>query len=223
MIGAGSVSTGAAVSVTVTWSEAEHLLPAGSVAVAVTVVVPRPKAVPDAGAQMAGRAPSTASLAVAEKVTGVPGPEASTVTSPDVATTGTVASVTVTVKLPAVSLPAASVAVQATVAVPMAKVAPGRDVQLTRNKWSVASAFNWSPDGRYIAYAMDNSIFVTDTRAGDTFGKSIRMTKRSGDERKPEAAGIVWSNRGDKIAFCRRIKYAGIGFPQIFILTLRRK
>jgi len=99
----------------------------------------------------------------------------------------------------------------------------GRDVQLTGNKWPVASAFNWSPDGRYIAYAMDNSIFVTDTRAGDTFGKSIRMTKRSSDDRKPEAAGIVWSNRGDKIAFCRRIKYAGIGFPQIFILTLRRK
>ena len=99
----------------------------------------------------------------------------------------------------------------------------GKDVQLTHNEWPVASSFNWSPDGRYIAYAMDNSIFVTDTREGKTFGKSTRMTKRSGDERKPEAIGIVWSNRGDKIAFCRRIKYAGIRFPQIFILTLRRK
>ena len=99
----------------------------------------------------------------------------------------------------------------------------GKDVQLTHNEWPVASSFNWSPDGRYIAYAMDNSIFVTDARAGDTFGKSIRMTGRSSDERKPDAIGIAWSNRGDKIAFCRRIKYAGVRFPQIFILTLRRK
>ena len=99
----------------------------------------------------------------------------------------------------------------------------GKDVQLTRNKWPVASSFNWSPDGRYIAYAMDNSIFVTCARPGDMFGKSTRMTKRSGDERKPDLAGIVWSNRGDKIAFCRRIKHAGVRYPQIFILTLRRK
>ncbi|MCP4376067.1 MAG: DUF3748 domain-containing protein [bacterium] len=99
----------------------------------------------------------------------------------------------------------------------------GRGVQLTQNKWAVGSAFNWSPDGRYIAYAMDNSIFITDTQAGDTFGKSWRMTKRSGDERKPEAIGAIWSNRGDKIAFCRRITHAGIRYPQIFILTLRKK
>jgi hypothetical protein len=99
----------------------------------------------------------------------------------------------------------------------------GRGVRLTHSKWAVASAFNWSPDGRYIAYAMDNSIFITDTQAGDTFGKSTRMTRRSSDERKPRAVGVVWSNRGDKIAFCRRITHAGIRYPQIFILTLRRK
>ena len=99
----------------------------------------------------------------------------------------------------------------------------GKDVQLTHNKWPVASSFNWSPDGRYIAYAMDNSIFVTDTRAGETFGRSIRMTERSSDQRRPEVIGIAWSNRGDKIAFCRRIKHAGTRYPQIFILKLRRK
>ncbi|MDP6542630.1 MAG: DUF3748 domain-containing protein [Phycisphaerae bacterium] len=99
----------------------------------------------------------------------------------------------------------------------------GKGVQLTRNEWPVASSFNWSPDGRYIAYAMDNSIFVTDTREGKTFGRSIRMTKRSGDQSRPDEIGIAWSNRGDKIAFCRRIKHAGIRYPQIFILTLGRK
>jgi Tol biopolymer transport system component len=99
----------------------------------------------------------------------------------------------------------------------------GKSVQLTRNEWPVASSFNWSPDGRYIAYAMNNSIFVTDTREGKTFGKSTRMTRRTSDRRKPDAIGIAWSNRGDKIAFCRRINRAGIKYPQIFILTLRRK
>ncbi|MDP6636516.1 MAG: DUF3748 domain-containing protein [Phycisphaerae bacterium] len=99
----------------------------------------------------------------------------------------------------------------------------GKGLQLTHHKLSVASSFNWSPDGRYIAYAMDNSIFVTDTRQGETFGRSIRLTERSTDDRKPEFGGIVWSNRGDKIAFCRRIKYAGLAFPQIFIVKLRSK
>jgi len=99
----------------------------------------------------------------------------------------------------------------------------GKDVQLTHNEWPVASSFNWSPDGRYIAYVMDNSVFVTDTRGGKTFGKSTRMTRRYGERRKPDELGVAWSNRGDRIAFCRRINHAGINYPQIFILTLRRK
>jgi hypothetical protein len=99
----------------------------------------------------------------------------------------------------------------------------GKGVPLTHNEWPVMSSFNWSPDGRYIAYAMDNSIFVTDTRDGGTFGNSIRVTDRSSDDRKPQPNGIAWSNRGDKIAFCRRIKQAGIAFPQIFTVTLRSK
>ena len=99
----------------------------------------------------------------------------------------------------------------------------GKSVKLTRNARAVQSAFNWSPDGRYIAYALDNSIFVTDMRDGETFGKSMRLTPRAADERRPQPHAIVWSNRGDKIAFCRNIKYAGIEFPQVFIVTLRSK
>jgi len=98
-----------------------------------------------------------------------------------------------------------------------------KNVQLTRNPKPVESAFNWSPDGRYIAYAMDNSIFVTDTREGETFGKTMRITKRSSDELKPQPNGIAWSHSGDKIAFCRLVKYSGVAYPQIFTVTLRRK
>jgi len=99
----------------------------------------------------------------------------------------------------------------------------GADRKLTSGARPVESSFNWSPNGRYIAYVKDNSIFVTDTRPGDTFGKSVRLTKRTGDDRKPMPHAVVWSNRGDKIAFCRPIKYGGTAFPQIFIVKLRRK
>ena len=51
----------------------------------------------------------------------------------------------------------------------------------------------------------------------------MRLTPRAADERRPQPHAIVWSNRGDKIAFCRNIKYAGIEFPQVFIVTLRSK
>ncbi|MBT3198710.1 MAG: DUF3748 domain-containing protein [Phycisphaerales bacterium] len=99
----------------------------------------------------------------------------------------------------------------------------GKSIQLTNNKWALDSPFDWSPGGRYIAYAMDNSIFVTDTKPGETFGRTTRITERTDDDRKPESHAVVWSNRGDMIAFSRRIKHADIRWPQIFIVKLRRK
>ncbi len=53
----------------------------------------------------------------------------------------------------------------------------GEPAQVTRNPWDVASAFSWSPDGRFIAHAADNSVFVTEVAAG----RSVRLTPRSSD------------------------------------------
>src|SRR5206468_7728745 len=38
--------------------------------------------------------------------------------------------------------------------------------QVTHDRWSVASAFNWSPDGSRIAYVADNSVFTVEVASG---------------------------------------------------------
>jgi len=92
----------------------------------------------------------------------------------------------------------------------------GSPTQLTRNPWPVASAFTWSPDGRWIACAMDNSVFVTDTSSG----KSTRVTPRTDDSTAPMAEACVFSPNGRKIAYMRRMTENGIASNQIFVAAL---
>src|SRR5262245_24587146 len=83
--------------VTVTSNDAVPVLPRVSVAAHVAAVVPRGKVLPDAGAQLAGIAPSTRSLAVtAAYVTTAPAAEVEVATTfAGTATAGGVVSVTV--------------------------------------------------------------------------------------------------------------------------------
>src|SRR4051794_26197848 len=70
------------ISVTVTAKLPVLVLPAASVAVQVTVLVPTGKRAPDGGSQVTGTPPSTASVAVGAKLTAVPsGPDDVAVTS----------------------------------------------------------------------------------------------------------------------------------------------
>ena len=69
VISAGTVTTGAVVSTTVTVKSADPVLPAVSVAEQVTVVGPSAKVLPDAGVQTGVIEPSTVSVAVAVNVT----------------------------------------------------------------------------------------------------------------------------------------------------------
>ncbi len=87
--------------------------------------------------------------------------------------------------------------------------------QLTRNPWPIASAFSWSADGRSIAHAMDNSIFITDA---DT-GISTRLTPRYPDDRAPRPEACVFSPDGRQIAFVRNIPLGAKSFNQIFIVS----
>jgi len=73
--------------------------------------------------------------------------------------------------------------------------------QLTRHPWPVASAFTWSPDGRWIAHVADNSVFVTDTADG----KGIRLTPRTPDALAPRPEACVFSPDGKKIAYVRSV------------------
>jgi hypothetical protein len=137
---AGTVRTGGAVSLTVTVNEAEPVLPCVSVAVQVTVVVPRGNVESLGGAQLTGRAPSMLSVADAEYVNTAPvGPVASTVAFAGTVRTGGAVSLTVTVNEAEPVLPRVSVAVQVTVVVPSGNVEPLAGLQLTGRAPSILS------------------------------------------------------------------------------------
>jgi hypothetical protein len=77
----------------------------------------------------------------------------------------------------------------------------GSPRQVTRNRWSVASTFTWSPDGRYLAHVMDNSVCATEVASGQT----RRLTPRTDDASCPRPEACVFSPDGKRIAFMRRL------------------
>jgi hypothetical protein len=89
--------------------------------------------------------------------------------------------------------------------------------QLTRNPWPVASAFTWSPDGRFIAHVMDNSVCVT---AADS-GATQRLTPRSDDSTAPRPEACVFSPDGRRIACVRTLPSPESPANQVFVVTLR--
>jgi hypothetical protein len=121
--------------------------------VQVTVVEPSAKVEPDAGTQTGVIAPSTVSLAVALKLTTAPDEEvASSVMSDGTLISGSVVSCTITLNDADALLPAASVAVQVTVVVPIGKVEPDGGVQTgviapSTVSLAVAVKFTSAPDG----------------------------------------------------------------------------
>lgn len=92
----------------------------------------------------------------------------------------------------------------------------GPPAQLTRNPHPVASAFTWSPDGRFIAHVMDNSVCLTDANSGVT----TRLTPRYDDASAPRPEACVFSPDGRKIAFVRRLPSPKILCNQIFVVSL---
>ena len=98
-------------------------------------------------------------------------------------------------------------------------VAPkdGSVVQLTHNRWDFASAFTWSPSGKNIAHIMDNSIFLTDAETGEC----QRVSARVSDDVRPRPEACVFSPDGNKIAFMRRHRIAGVEANQICVVFLK--
>lgn len=90
----------------------------------------------------------------------------------------------------------------------------GSSTQLTNHSFSVQGSFNFSPDGKYIAYFADNDLFISDLRNRESY----RMTNLKTS--KEEIVGApVWSNKGDKIAYNRYVKYGNDYYLQIFLLS----
>jgi Protein of unknown function (DUF3748)/WD40-like Beta Propeller Repeat len=91
----------------------------------------------------------------------------------------------------------------------------GKIIQLTFNVHSVQGPFNFSPDGKQLAYLSENSVFITDINSG----KSKQLTPCFPEEERP-TGGVVWSNNGGMIAFNKFVKDHKTSkfFLQIFLL-----
>ena len=92
----------------------------------------------------------------------------------------------------------------------------GPPVQVTRNPHPVASAFTWHPDGRRVAFVMDNSVCVTHITTGET----TRLTPRSDDAVAPRPEACVFAPDGGRIAFVRRLPTAAGLANQVCVVEL---
>lgn len=93
----------------------------------------------------------------------------------------------------------------------------GSPRQVTTNRWSVASTFTWSPDGRQIAHVMDKSVCVTAVASGQT----KRLTPRTDDASGPRPEACVFSSDGRRIAFMRRLPSPERPANQICVVGVR--
>lgn len=93
----------------------------------------------------------------------------------------------------------------------------GEPRQVTRNPWDISSAFTWTPDGRWIAHAADNSICLTDIASGET----RRLTARSADESAPRPEASVVSPDGGWLAFVRPVQAGAVKWNQLAVVACR--
>lgn len=93
----------------------------------------------------------------------------------------------------------------------------GSPKQVSRNSSNIASSFTWSPDGRYLAHAMDNSICVTEVASG----KTRRLTPRTDDATSPRAEACVFSPDGKNLAYLRPVAESGQLSNQIFVVSFK--
>jgi hypothetical protein len=96
----------------------------------------------------------------------------------------------------------------------MVSPAGGPPAQLTRNAKDIASAFTWSPDGRWLAHAMDGSVCVTDTSSGQTH----RLTAPDAAA-PPSPLACVFSPDGRRIAYLRPVAAGGRTWNQVFCVA----
>lgn len=87
--------------------------------------------------------------------------------------------------------------------------------KVSTHDFSVQGQFNISPDGNFLAYSADNSIYITGVKTGE----SKVVTKRFKDDEKPVGAPN-WSPDGKTIAYNRYVKTGNDLFLQIFLISL---
>nr|WKN35650.1 DUF3748 domain-containing protein [Tunicatimonas sp. TK19036] len=90
----------------------------------------------------------------------------------------------------------------------------GKIRQLTFNAFPVEGPFNFSPDGKYVAYPADRSIYITELETGITY----RASQQFSEEEAP-VGGVSWSGDGQMLAYNRYVGKGAGRFLQIFVLT----
>ncbi len=87
--------------------------------------------------------------------------------------------------------------------------------QVTRNTFPVASTISWSPDGKRITYAGDDSVFVTNVASGET----SRVAPK--DAARPVLPLVAeFSPDGKRVAYQRVVRTAAGEWNQIFVAEL---
>lgn len=90
----------------------------------------------------------------------------------------------------------------------------GQPQQLTRNPFPIQGPFNIHPNGEWVAYPADNSLFITRVATAETY----RITPRFDDASKPIGAPN-WSPDGNAIAYNRYVGMNAGRFLQLFLLN----
>lgn len=92
----------------------------------------------------------------------------------------------------------------------------GKLRQLTFLPTSISSPFNFSPDGKWVAYMSDERVFIT--RLSDA--KTLELTKK----RKEKLAGaVVWSPQGDAVIYNRYTSEGDDVLLQVFMVKIELK
>ena len=90
----------------------------------------------------------------------------------------------------------------------------GEVKQLSFHPFHIQTGFNFSPDGKLLAYGAENAVYITEVATG----KSDKLTISFSDEEAP-AGPVNWSPCGEKLAYNRYIKEGNTAYLQIFVLT----
>lgn len=90
----------------------------------------------------------------------------------------------------------------------------GEPRQITHNSSDIASAFTWSPDGRWLAHTIDGSVAVTDVATG----KLHRLTPKRVGVGAPLPGACVFSPDGRWIAYTKEVSTPAGAWPQLFVV-----
>ncbi len=94
-------------------------------------------------------------------------------------------------------------------------VLTGNPRQLTQLSAGIASAFSFSPDGKWIAHIADGSVCVTATESGETY----RLTAQFPNSQAPRPEACVFSPSGQEIAYVRAVRSGDKDWNQIFVVS----